>query len=167
MRIHQRWFALTTLLAIAPLAESCGGTSVFDAVDPKACGSGHGCPTAACLCNDGSAVLDTTCELGSCRDSQALCEERCDSLEGLASVIESSTDEVALPQCEQICARVEINGCELGCDTLFSECVPPTSCSDAAKSFWDCVASDAVFSCRDNAVRVEGCDTNKLAFCEG
>jgi hypothetical protein len=60
-----------------------------------------------------------------------------------------------------------LNGCELGCETLFSECLPPTNCSNAAKAFWDCVTSEAVFSCRDNAVRVEGCDTSDLAFCDG
>ncbi len=144
----------------------CGGTSVFDAVDPEACGSGHGCPTAACVCNDGSAVLDTTCALGKCQDAKDVCEDRCDALGGLASITLSQTDEVALVHCEEVCARIEINGCKLGCETLFSECLQPSTCSATAESYWNCVASSAVITCRDNAVQIEGCDTAELAFCE-
>lgn len=152
--------------AAATSVAACSGTAVFDAVDPEACGSGHGCPTAACTCNDGSVILDTSCALGKCRDVNELCEERCDSLQGVASVKESETDEVALLHCEEFCARIEINDCALGCETLFSECLAPSSCSDAAKQYWDCVASSAVITCRDNAVQIEGCDPALLAFCE-
>ena len=154
------------VFTVAGEIAGCGGTSVFDAVDPEACGSGHGCPTAGCVCNDGTVVLDTTCALGKCQDVNELCEDRCDSLEGLASVTVSDSDEVALVHCEEICARIEINGCKLGCETLFSECLAPSTCSSAAESYWDCVASSAVITCRDNAVQIEGCDPAQLAFCE-
>jgi hypothetical protein len=156
-------FVLPGLLVVG-----CGGTSVFDAPDPTACGDGHGCPMAACSCNDGSIVLDTTCVLGECRDVAEICDAGCEGLDGVASVFATEGDSVAIGNCDQICARVEINGCELGCDTLFSECLPATTCSQTAAAFWNCVANDAVLSCRDNSVRVEGCTpvSGEFAVCE-
>jgi hypothetical protein len=144
---------------------SCGGTAVLDAPDPKACPDGHGCPMAACICKDGSLALDTTCQLGECRGEQAVCDELCEGFDGTESVITSQNDEVPIPNCETFCTRLSINGCELGCDTLFSECLTPTTCG-AAKAVWDCLVDDAVFTCIDNAVHISGCDLGGFALCE-
>jgi hypothetical protein len=59
-----------------------------------------------------------------------------------------------------------VNGCELGCDTLFSDCLKPSSCSAAAAQFWRCATDEAVITCNDNAVRIVGCDASALAVCD-
>lgn len=154
------------LVAGALLGAGCGGTVVFDAPDPKACGEGHGCPMAGCACGDGSVILDTTCELGECLPIEQVCNERCEAFEGAVSAFGTPDDIVPIPNCDTFCSRVVVNGCELGCDTLFSECVAPSSCDQAAATFWRCVTEEAVMSCVDNAVRIERCDASALGLCQ-
>ncbi|NUP08323.1 MAG: hypothetical protein HOW73_19910 [Polyangiaceae bacterium] len=152
-------------LAAAFVPAGCGGTAVFDSPDPKACGIGHGCPMAGCACGDGSVILDTTCELGECLPVEDVCADRCEEFEGAVFAFGTETDEVAIPNCDTFCARVLVNDCELGCDTLFSHCLKPSSCDAAAAAFWRCVTEDAVMSCVDNAVRIERCDASALGLC--
>lgn len=157
-RFVSKLAAAVTLLFGAAIVADCGGTAVFDAPDPKACGAGHGCPMATCVCGDGSVILDTTCELGECLSLEAVCEDRCEEFEGFSSGFGSSDDEVPIPDCDTFCTRVLVNDCELGCDTLFSQCLKPTTCRPEAAAFWRCAEQQAVLSCVDNAVRIEGCD---------
>ena len=35
-------------------------TVIYDAVDPKQCATGNGCPMVTCTCNDGSFMIDST-----------------------------------------------------------------------------------------------------------
>ncbi len=157
----------TSALAFtAAVLVSCGGTAVFDAPDPEACASGHGCPMAVCACSDGSIVLDTTCESGRCVPSEQVCPERCEPYGGASRSFATTDDEVPVPACDTFCARLGANGCELGCDTLFSACVSPGECSPEATSFWKCVVTQGVITCEDNAVRVEGCDGTMMGVCE-
>ena len=121
---------------------------------------------AACACADGSVIMDTTCELGECLGVEGVCEERCAEFDGLASTFETEDDEVPVPDCDTFCTRVLVNDCELGCDTLFSQCLKPTRCEPPAAAFWRCVEQQAVLSCVDNAVRIEGCDVSNNLFCE-
>ena len=159
--------ACASLAALGGLVGAgCGGTVVFDAPDPKACGLGHGCPMAGCACGDGSVILDTTCELGECLPLEKVCADRCEPFEGAVVAFGTPDDVVPIPNCDTFCSRVLVNGCELGCETLFSECVPPTTCDQAAASFWQCVTEEAVLSCVDNAVRVERCDATALGLCQ-
>jgi len=150
---------------VAGALSACGGTTVFDAPDPSACASGHGCPMAVCACTDGSVILDTTCESGSCRPSEQVCPERCEPYGGAARSFESFDDEVPIPACDTFCARLGANGCELGCDTLFSQCLAPGACSAEAAGFWKCVVTEGVMTCEDNYVRVEGCDATTMGIC--
>lgn len=147
-------------------ATSCGGTVVYDAPDPNACGAGHGCPMAGCACGDGSVILDTTCELGECLAVEDVCADRCADFDGPMVAFATEDDAVAIPNCDTFCTRVLVNGCELGCDTLFSSCLRPSTCDAAAAAFWRCVTEDAVLSCVDNAVRVERCDATALGLCQ-
>ena len=94
-----------------------------------------------------------------------MCDELCAGFDGTESIITSANDEVAVPDCDTFCTRLSINGCELGCDTLFSECVTPSTCG-AASAVWDCLIDDAVFTCIDNAVHISGCDLGGFALCE-
>jgi hypothetical protein len=159
--------ALVTALAGGVLAlPGCGGTTVLDAPDPKACASGHGCPMVGCACGDGSVVLDTTCELGKCLPPEEVCADRCADFGGPKSAFASDDDEVPVPGCDTLCTRLQINGCELGCDTLFSTCRTPSTCSPAAASFWRCVTENAVISCEDNAAHITGCDATAYGLCE-
>lgn len=157
--------AASVLLAAALFGAACGGTTVVDAPDPKACASGHGCPMVACLCGDGSVVVDTTCELGECLDQTAVCDARCADYEGTTKVVASADDNVAIPECETFCTRAQINGCDLACDTFMSQCLPPSTCDAAAASYWSCVVSQGVMSCEDNALRITNCDAADLALC--
>jgi len=120
-----------------------------------------------CKCADESVVFDTTCELGACRDSQAVCDEVCAGFGGpTGGVVESIDDEVPIPDCQTFCTRLLVNDCDLGCETLFSNCLVPSSCSEAAGRFWQCATEQAVISCEDNAVRIVGCDASDLAVCD-
>jgi hypothetical protein len=152
-------FGVASLLA-------CGGTTVFDAPDPDACATGHGCPMAVCACTDGSIILDTTCEKGSCLPSEKVCPERCQPYGGAARSFATANDEVPIPACDTFCARLDANGCELGCDTLFSQCLTPGQCDAGAAAFWKCVVTEGVMTCEDNYVRVEGCDGTSMGLCE-
>jgi hypothetical protein len=156
--------SITGLVLVA--GNGCGGTAVFDAPDPKACGAGHGCPMAGCVCGDDSVILDTTCELGKCGDVAKLCDDRCAGFDGVKKTFQSEDDEVPLPNCETFCTRLLVNGCELGCSTLFTECLVPTSCSQAAAAYWQCATEHGVISCIDNAVRIEKCDSSAVEMCE-
>jgi hypothetical protein len=147
-------------------AAACNGTAVFDAPDPDACASGHGCPMVACACADGSAMLDTTCSRGHCGSPDEICLDRCEPFGGLIGTLATADDEVAVPGCDTFCTRLDIHGCELGCDTLFSACRAPSSCSEGAGAFWQCVVNDAVLTCIDNAVRVERCEVSQLGICD-
>lgn len=154
--------ALTLSLAVAI---NCGGSVVLDAPDPKACAAGHGCPMVGCACGDGSLVLDTTCELGECLAIDDVCQDRCKDFEGVKGSFATEDDEVPIPNCDSFCSRLAINGCELGCETLFSACLTPSTCGSAV-ALWDCINQDGVITCDDNAVRVVGCDTDALAACK-
>lgn len=162
------WVGAGLSIALVPAvaAQGCGGTTVFDAPDPKACGAGHGCPMAGCVCDDDSVFLDTTCELGECRPTADVCAERCEGFGGVRSTFESLNDEVPLPNCELLCSRLLVNGCELGCSTLFTECLVPSNCSQDAGAFWQCATERGVISCLDNAVRIEGCAPKASVMCE-
>ncbi len=153
-------------LAAGVVVVACGGTAVFDAPDPKACGTGHGCPMAACTCGDGSVVLDTTCELGDCLSVDEVCSARCEPFEGVSGALATEDDQVPLPSCDTFCTRLSVNGCELGCDTVFSACLAPSGCGADGSSFWSCVAEDAVITCEENVVRVQGCDATELELCQ-
>ncbi len=157
--------ALTLAALAAVLAPACGGTTVVDAPDPDACASGHGCPMVGCACTDGSVVLDTTCERGECLPPEELCRERCDLYGGPARAVVTPSDEVPVPGCDTFCSRLQVNGCELGCDTLFTTCLTPSSCSEAAAAFWRCAVNEAVITCEDNSVHVQGCDASLLDVC--
>jgi hypothetical protein len=153
--------------AVAIVAQAnCGGTVVYDAPDPKACGAGHGCPMAGCSCGDGTVILDTTCELGECIPVEEVCADRCADRGGPIVGFGSEDDEVPVPNCDTFCTRLFVNDCELGCDTLFSSCLKPSNCDQAASRFWRCVTEDAVLSCDDNALVIEGCDGSALGLCE-
>jgi len=119
----------------------------------------------ACLCGDGSLALDTTCELGKCLDEQTVCDDRCDGFDGVQGFAASDNDEVAIPSCDSFCQRLSINGCELGCDTVFSACLTPSSCGSVV-GLWDCIVNEAVITCDDNTVRIEGCDASTLGLCQ-
>lgn len=160
-----RSIASTSALLLAAWFVGCGGTTVVDAPDPKACASGHGCPTVACRCGDGSVIVDTTCQLGECLDESAVCDDRCADFEGVSAVVASADDNVAIPHCDTFCTRAEINGCELGCDTFFSQCLVPSACSAPAAAYWECVAAQGVMTCGDNALRITNCDASELALC--
>ncbi|MFO0554769.1 MAG: hypothetical protein U0271_40705 [Polyangiaceae bacterium] len=157
---------LAGLFAIGLGVAGCGGNVVFDDPDPTACDPGHGCPMVGCACIDGSVVLDTTCVSGECQPPESTCAERCKDFGGAASAFATEDDQVAIPDCDTFCTRVEINGCKLGCDTLFSKCEAPSSCSPAAAAFWQCATQTAVLSCVDNSVRIEGCDSTTLGVCD-
>jgi hypothetical protein len=151
--------------AFAGLVAACGGTTVFDAPDPEACASGHGCPMVGCACTDGSIIFDTTCRKGNCVAPQDICPDRCAPYGGPSVAFATEDDEVPVPACDTFCARLDTNGCELGCDTLFSTCLAPTECSSDAAAFWKCIVTEGVMTCEDNYVRVEGCDGSKMSLC--
>jgi hypothetical protein len=146
-------------------AVACNGTTVFDHPDPTACPVGHGCPMVGCACGDGSLALDTTCVSGECRPQAEVCAELCAENDGVVGQFTTPDDRVPVPGCETFCTRLQINGCELGCDTLFSECVESSTCDATATSFWGCIVNEAVITCDDNVARVEGCDLNELSLC--
>lgn len=156
---------IVAALALGGLVASCGGTAVFDAPDPKACASGHGCPMVACACGDNSVILDTTCESGDCQPPESVCNDRCAAFGGPLRAFATDDDEVPVPACDTFCRRLDTNGCELGCDTLFSECLAPQGCSPEASAFWNCIVTDAVLTCQDNFVRAEGCDSTSMGVC--
>jgi len=152
-------------LALA-LLPACSGNAVFDAPDPEGCATGHGCPTALCSCVDGAVVIDAACERGACIPTDALCEARCEERGGVASVVETKGDRLAVPDCSLFCDRLAIHGCARDCATVASECVAPSSCDAAGYRFWACAAGRAVISCEDDAVLVEGCEDDPPASCE-
>ncbi|HTJ82977.1 MAG TPA: hypothetical protein VL400_14755 [Polyangiaceae bacterium] len=156
----------TAVSLVALLGPGCSSTTVFDNPDPKGCPPGHGCPMVGCACNDGSVVLDSTCELGKCLAPEKVCNDRCDGHDGAKSAFTSDDDEVPVPDCDTFCTRLEINGCPLGCDTLFSQCKTPTTCDPAAAAFWQCVTEDAVIDCNADGARITGCDVSEYGLCQ-
>lgn len=158
--------ALTGALFAAAAVTACNGTAVYDREDPTACDTGHGCESVVCTCGDGSRIADTTCENGSCREASSMCEDRCADFEGVAGVATSVSDTLAVPACSALCLRIRVNGCDLGCDVLTSECVPSDdTCDEAASRFWSCVIGEGVMSCDDGALRIQGCEDEIPSFC--
>ena len=150
----------------AALGLGCTTTTVLDDPDPKGCPPGHGCPMVGCACNDGSVVLDSTCELGKCLAAEKVCNDRCADYDGAKSAFATDDDQVPVPDCDTFCTRLEINGCGHGCDTLFSQCKTPSKCGPTAASFWQCVTEDAVITCDADGARVVGCDASEYGVCE-
>lgn len=143
-----------------------GGTVIYDAPDPKQCATGNGCPMVTCTCNDGSFMIDSTCELGKCKDPSAVCDDRCKPFMGQKSLVATADDNVAIPNCDVLADRMLINDCKEGTELLASECESTNvQCSPAADSFWKCVVGMGVLSCKRGALRVEGCDTETADQC--
>jgi hypothetical protein len=159
-----RW---VTGFASLSLLVSCNGTAVFDRPDPNACDTGHGCPSVICSCGDGSRFLETTCESGQCQDSAKFCDDRCAEFEGVASVVESTDDVLAMPACNAFCLRIRVNGCDQGCEAVTSECVASDdTCAEATTRFWRCMTENATMECDEGVLRMRGCSDEIPAFCE-
>jgi hypothetical protein len=143
-----------------------GGTAVFDAVDPKQCATGNGCPMVACACNDGSFMIDSTCELGKCLSSDSVCADRCSPFMGVKTLVATQNDNVAIPGCDALAERMQINRCGEGTELIASECqATNVDCSPQASSFWKCVIEAGVISCKRGALRVEGCAAETADVC--
>jgi hypothetical protein len=158
--------ALALTASIGALGACDGGTVIFDAVDPKQCASGNGCPMVTCTCNDGSFMVDSTCELGACKDAGAVCDDRCSPYMGAKAHVSTEDDNVAIPGCEVLYDRMLINRCKEGTELLASECESTDiQCSPVAQSFWQCVIGEGILSCKRGALRVLGCETETADQC--
>ena len=153
---------------IVPFAATgcTGGTAVFDAIDPKQCATGNGCPMVACACNDGSFMIDSTCEVGKCQPSDQICTDRCLPFMGLKTFVATQNDDVAIPQCDALGERMLVNKCGEGTELIASNCESMNvQCSSAASSFWKCVVEAAVLSCKRGALHVDGCQDETADMC--
>lgn len=143
-----------------------GGTVVFDAIDPKQCATGNGCPMVACTCNDGSFMIDSTCELGKCKPADSVCADRCSPYMGVSTLVTSKDDNVAIPGCDALGERMMINRCGEGTELIASYCeAVKVNCSPVASSFWKCVIEAGVIGCKRGALRVEGCQGETPTMC--
>lgn len=157
-----RFLAAAALISTAGglfAAAGCkGGKVLYNATDPKQCATGHGCPMVVCSCNDTSFMIDSTCELGECIGADTICADRCKDSEGLASVVATKDDDVAIPACEVLGQRMYVNGCKIGTELVASTCEEDdVDCSIIAGDFWSCVVGRGILSCKRGALRVEGC----------
>jgi hypothetical protein len=168
-RFAARAAALLSIAAAAVIGGACdGGTVVYDAIAPKQCATGNGCPMVACTCNDGSFMIDSTCELGKCTPAAALCTDRCSPYMGVQTFIASKDDNVAIPACDALAERMMINKCGEGTELLASTCASQNiQCSAAASSFWKCVVEAGVLSCKRSSLRVENCSGETADLCTG
>jgi len=140
---------------------SCSGTAVLDAGDSLACETGHDCGSTICRCEDDTVLLSSLCEKEECKTSDEVCARRCQDADhgsSLTSVdITSEESPLAAPFCETICARLQIGGCESGCDPFFTGCEAEVVCDPELEALYACLANEAVLSCEDGAVAFSGC----------
>lgn len=143
-----------------------GGKVLFNASDPKQCATGHGCPMVVCSCNDGSFMIDSTCELGECIDDASICADRCEDYEGTKGTLETPDDDVGIPACDLLGQRMFVNGCKIDEELLASTCQEDDlDCSFTASEFWSCVVGRGILACKRGALRVEGCSDVTPELC--
>jgi hypothetical protein len=168
MACFRRAFAASLFFATAiSSALACdGGTVIFDAPDPKQCATGNGCPMVTCACNDGSFMIDSTCELGKCKPASDVCDDRCLPFMGAKANVATTNDNVGIPGCDVLYDRMLINDCKEGTELLASECeATNVQCSPTAAAFWSCVIGKGILSCKRGALRVENCDSETADQC--
>lgn len=161
--------AAGTLVTVAIGVVSCSGTAVLSTQDPLACEPGHGCGSTLCRCEDETVLMASLCENEVCQQDDDVCDRRCTNGEhGRAldnASVETEESRLAVPFCQTLCTRMQIGGCETGCDPLFEGCEAEVECAVDREAFYECLANEAVLSCEDGAVAFTGCASEALGLC--